>query len=136
MVTLGVADIEAAKAFYGRLGWIAARSQDNVAFYQMNGSLLCLFDRKELAKDQGREDAVLGAGAVTLAQNFSTEAEVDAAFALAIDAGGTVLKRPVQVFWGGYSGYWSDSDGHVWEVAMNPFWPLAEDGSLTLAGVD
>ena len=136
MVTLGVADIEAAKAFYRRLGWIPAMSQNNIAFYQMNGSLLGLFDRKELAKDQGREGATLGTGAVTLAQNFPTEAEVDAAFALAIDAGATVLKRPVKVFWGGYSGYWSDPDGHVWEVAMNPFWPLAADGSVTLTGVD
>ncbi len=136
LVTLGVADIVSAKAFYGRLGWIPVMAQDDVAFYQMNGSLLGLFDQQELAKDQGREGTKLGTGAITLAQNFSTEAEVDAAFAAALKAGGTALKRPVKVFWGGYSGYWSDPDGHVWEVAMNPFWPLAEDGSVTLPGAD
>ena len=81
-------------------------------------------------------DASLGTGAMTLAQNFTTEAEVDAAFATAIEAGGTALKAPEKVFWGGYSGYWADPDGHVWEVAMNPFWPLAADGSLTLPHAD
>ncbi len=136
LITLGVADIEVAKAFYARLGWVPAMAQDDVAFYQMNSALLGLFDRAALAKDQGREGAILGTGAVTLAQNFATEAEVDAAFAAAIAAGGTALKRPIKVFWGGYSGYWSDPDGHVWEVAMNPFWPLAEDGSVTLADAD
>ena len=69
---------------------------------------------------------------MTLAQNFPTEAEVDAAFELALGAGATPLKAPRKVFWGGYSGYYADPDGHVWEVAMNPFWPLAGDGSLTL----
>jgi hypothetical protein len=73
---------------------------------------------------------------MTLAQNFGTEAEVDAAFAAALAAGGTALKVPEKVFWGGYSGYWADPDGHVWEVAMNPFWPLNEDGSLTLPEID
>jgi uncharacterized glyoxalase superfamily protein PhnB len=67
-----------------------------------------------------------------LAQNFATEAEVDTAFATAVAAGATVLKPPEKVFWGGYSGYWADPDGHVWEVATNPFWPLNADGSLTL----
>jgi uncharacterized protein len=78
----------------------------------------------------------LGAGAVTLAQNFRTEEEVDAAFAAAVAAGGNPLKSPLKVFCCGYSGYWSDPDAHVWEVAMNPFWPLADDGSLMLADAD
>ena len=69
---------------------------------------------------------------MTLAQNFATEAEVDAAFATAMAAGATALKTPEKVFWGGYSGYWADPDGHVWEMAMNPFWPLNADGTLTL----
>ncbi len=73
----------------------------------------------------------LGKGATTLARNLETEAEVDAAFALALEAGATVVKRPEKVFWGGYSGYFADPDGHVWELAMNPFWPLNEDGTLT-----
>lgn len=133
LTTLGVADLAASRAFYARLGWQEhGESRPTVAFFQMYGAVLGLFPLDELAKDQGRPDAVLGKGAVTLAQNFATEAEVDDAFAAALAAGGTALKAPEKVFWGGYSGYWSDLDGHVWEVAMNPFWPLQDDGSLTL----
>ncbi len=132
LITLGVRDIGASMAFYARLGWHPAQAQGNVAFYQMNGALLGLFDRAELARDQGRAEADLGTGAVTLAQNFRTGAEVDAAFAVAVAAGGTALKTPAKVFWGGYSGYWADPDGHVWELAMNPFWPLSDDGTVTL----
>ena len=136
LITLGVADLSAAKAFYARLGWHEHSGTDGVSFSQMHGCLLGLFRRAELAADQGRQGANLGTGAMTLAQNFGTEAEVDAAFAAALAAGGTALKVPEKVFWGGYSGYWADPDGHVWEVAMNPFWPLNEDGSLTLPEID
>lgn len=133
LITLGVADPGRSRAFYRALGWQeSSQSQDSVAFYQMNGCVLALFGRDDLAADQGRPGAALGTGAVTLAQNFGTEAEVDAAYAAALAAGATGLKPPEKVFWGGYSGYWADPDGHVWEMAMNPFWPLAEDGSLTL----
>lgn len=133
LITLGVADLAAARAFYARLGWAEhGQSQPGVAFFQLHGAVLALFGLADLAADQGRPGAVLGTGAVTLAQNFASEAEVDAAYAAALAAGGTALKAPDKVFWGGYSGYWADPDGHVWEVAMNPFWPLAEDGSLTL----
>lgn len=133
LITLGVADLTASRAFYARLGWQEhGESRDTVVFFQMHGAVLGLFPLAELAKDQGREGAALGVGATTLAQNFATEAEVDAAFAAALAAGGSALKAPEKVFWGGYSGYWADLDGHVWEVAMNPFWPLNTDGSLTL----
>ncbi len=136
LITLGVADLAAARAFYGRLGWVEHSGTEGVSFYQMHGQLLGLFGREELAADQGRPGAALGTGAVTLAQNFATEAEVDAAYAAALTVGATGLKPPEKVFWGGYSGYWADLDGHVWEVAMNPFWPLNADGSLTLPEVD
>lgn len=133
LVTLGVRDLPAARAFYARLGWEEhAESQPGVAFFQLHGQALALFGLTDLAKDQGRPEAPLGTGAITLAQNFATEAEVDAAYAAALAAGGTALKAPEKVFWGGYSGYWADPDGHVWEVAMNPFWPLGPDGTLTL----
>ncbi|MEY4984325.1 MAG: hypothetical protein RIR62_2591 [Pseudomonadota bacterium] len=132
LITLGVADLAAARAFYARLGWREHGAQDGVAFFQLHGQALALFGRADLAADQGRAGAPLGTGAVTLAQNFTTEAEVDAAFAAALAAGATALKTPEKVFWGGYSGYWADPDGHVWEVAMNPFWLLSPDGSLTL----
>ncbi len=132
LVTLGVADLERARAFYAALGWEAAQAPEGVVFIQLAGQVLALFGIDDLAADMGRERAGLGTGAMTLARNFATEAEVDAGFALAIEAGGTVIKRPEKVVWGGYSGYFADPDGHVWELAMNPFWPLAEDGTLTL----
>lgn len=133
LITLGVRDLPAARAFYARLGWQEhGESQPGIAFFQLHGQALALFGRDDLAKDQGRPDAPLGTGAITLAQNFASEVEVDTAFAAALAAGATALKAPEKVFWGGYSGYWADPDGHVWEVAMNPFWPLSADGSLTL----
>jgi uncharacterized protein len=133
LITLGVADLAASRAFYARLGWQEhGESQAGVAFYQMLGCVLGLFGRADLAADQGRAGEMLGTGAMTLAQNFSSEAEVDAAYGAALAAGGTGLKAPEKVFWGGYSGYWADPDGHVWEVAMNPFWPLQSDGALVL----
>jgi uncharacterized glyoxalase superfamily protein PhnB len=135
LITLGCADLARSRGFYAALGWREAPGgAEGVSFYQMHGAALALFGRDDLAADQGRPGAALGTGAITLAQNFATTAEVDAAFDAAIAAGATALKRPEAVFWGGYSGYWADPDGHVWEVAHNPFWPLAEDGSLTLPG--
>ncbi len=132
LITLGVADLTRAKAFYAALGWTPAADEGEVVFYQMNGMVLGFFGLEPLAKDQGRPDAKLGTGAMTLAQNFTTDAEVDAAYALALNAGATPLKAPEKVFWGGYSGYYADPDGHVWEVAQNPFWDISPDGSLTL----
>ncbi|MGJ8582709.1 MAG: VOC family protein [Marinosulfonomonas sp.] len=132
LITLGVSDLERSRKFYQTLGWVPAEEQEGVSFYQINGLVLGLFGLGPLAKDQGRPDAKLGTGAITLAQNFSTEDEVDAAYQAALAAGATALKAPEKVFWGGYSGYYADPDGHVWEVAMNPFWPLNDDGSLTL----
>lgn len=135
LVTLGVADMGRSRAFYAALGWqMHPDSTPAMTVYQANGLALGLFDRAALARDQGRPGTALGTGAVTLAQNFATEAEVDAAYARAREAGATGLKAPEKVFWGGYSGYFADPDGHVWELAMNPFWPLADDGSLTLPG--
>ena len=133
LITLGVDDLERSKAFYAALGWQVTREMvGEVVFYQINGMALGLFGRAALADDQGRPGATLGTGAVTLAQNFTTEAEVDEAYAAALSAGATPLKAPEKVFWGGYSGYFADPDGHVWELAHNPFWPLNDDGSLTL----
>ncbi|MGG7645228.1 VOC family protein [Rhodovulum sp. YNF3179] len=133
VITLGCSDLARSRAFYKALGWREApASQEAVAFFRLPGQVLTLFGRAALAADQGRPDAALGTGAVTLAQNFATEAAVDAAFAAALAAGATALKPPETVFWGGYSGYWADPDGHVWEMAMNPFWPLDDAGAVTL----
>jgi uncharacterized protein len=137
LITLGVGDLDRARDFYAGWGWQAhPASQPGVIFYQMNGTVLGLFGRGDLAADQGRSGAALGTGAVTLAQNCADEAETDAVFDAALRAGAACLKRPEKVFWGGYSGYFADPDGHVWEIACNPFWPLAVDGSLTLPDPD
>ncbi|MDO7557091.1 MAG: VOC family protein [Loktanella sp.] len=133
LITLGVSDLQRSKNFYDAMGWRpTSEVEGQVVFYQINGLLFGLFGLEPLAKDQGRPDAKLGTGASTLAQNFTTEAEVDEAYALALKCGATALKAPEKVFWGGYSGYYADPDGHVWELAMNPFWQLNPDGSLTL----
>lgn len=134
LITLGVDDLAVARDFYARLGWQEHGQQPGVAFYQMHGVVLGLFGRVDLAADQGRPGADLGTGAITLAQNFASEAAVDAAYAAALAAGGTGLKAPEKVFWGGYSGYWADPDGHVWEMALNPSWSLLPDGRLMLPG--
>ena len=132
LVTLGVADLDRSRAFYAALGWEAAQANEGVVFIQLAGQVLALFGIAELADDMKRPRSELGTGAITLARNFASEAEVDAAFELALSAGATPLKPPEKVFWGGYSGYFADPDGHVWEVALNPFWPLSPDGTLTL----
>lgn len=133
LITLGVADLDRARRFYAELGWEEVPCEaEEVAFYRMDGWALALFGREALAEDQGRPGAALGTGAVTLAQNFVDAAAVDLAFDRALAAGATALKRPEKVFWGGYSGYYADPDGHVWEVAWNPFWPLDENGRLTI----
>ncbi|WP_417329650.1 VOC family protein [Halomonas cupida] len=133
LITLGVTDLQRAMEFYRNWGWQPhPESQPGIAFFQMHGAALALFGKAELAADQGRPAVELGTGAVSLAQNCADEAEVDAVFAAAMAAGANCLKPPEKVFWGGYSGYLADPDGHVWEIAANPFWPLADDGSLTL----
>jgi len=134
LITLGVDDLTRSEKFYGDLGWTPTKRDEAVVFYQINGLVLGLFGRKALAEDQGRPGAKLGTGAMTLAQNFLTDEEVDAAYRLALSVGATPLKAPQKVFWGGYSGYYADPDGHVWEVAMNPFSPPNEDGSFTMSG--
>lgn len=132
LITLGVEDLERSKSFYADLGWTVASEQPGVIFYQMNGQALGLFGVDALADDQGRPGVALGTGAMTLAQNFVSREDVDAAWNTALAAGAEVLKPPQEVFWGGYSGYYADPDGHVWEIAHNPFWELDETGSLIL----
>ncbi|MEO9822926.1 MAG: VOC family protein [Paracoccaceae bacterium] len=136
LITLGVADLDRARAFYAALGWDPVPGPPEVVFYQLDGQVIGLFGLKPLAQDQGRPDTSLGFGAMTLAQNFADRDAVDAAFAKAIAAGATALKAPKEVFWGGYSGYYSDPDGHVWEVAHNPFWQISETGRITIPTQD
>ena len=130
LITLGVADLARSKAYYAALGWEPDDTNEGVAFYDMGGFRFGLFGLGPLAADQGRPEATLGTGAMTLAQNFDSRAAVDAAYALAVGAGAAALKPPEAAVWGGYSGYYADPDGHVWEVAHNPFWPLDSEGRL------
>ena len=130
LITLGVADLDRALAFYTALGWQPGERAEGIAFFDLGGLKFALFGLADLAADQGRKATDLGTGAMTLAQNFPDRAAVDDAFARALDAGATALKAPVATDWGGYSGYFADPDGHIWELAHNPFWPLDADGRL------
>lgn len=134
MISLGVRDLKVARAFYEKLGWIASPdSKDSIVFFQMGGMVLGLYGRADLAEDAGVEDSEPGFSGVAIAWNGRSESEVDAALAQAVAAGGKLIKPAQKVFWGGYSGYFADPDGHLWEVAHNPFLAIAEDGSVRLA---
>jgi uncharacterized protein len=133
LVTLGVADVDRSRRFYEALGWKASSaSQPSVTFFQANGLVLALFGRADLAKDAGVEDRPTGFAAMSLAYNCHSKDEADEVFARAVAAGAKVLKPLQDVFWGGYSGYVADPDGHLWEIAWNPSFPLDEQGHLFL----
>lgn len=127
LVTLGVADLPAATAFYRRLGWRPTGPTDDVAFFQAGGLVVALWGRAELAADTVVEDAG-GWGGITLAHNVRSPEEVDALLAEVEAAGGTVRRGGAATEWGGYSGVFSDPDGHCWEVAHNPFWTVTDAG--------
>lgn len=137
LITLGTRDLPRAKAFYERLGWQGQEVQETV-FFQAGGSAVVLWGRGELAADAGLLDAEAddpdqpGFGGLALAQNVRSRAEVDEVLAAAAAAGGRVSQPARETFYGGYSGYFSDPDGHVWEIAYNPGFTLNADGSLTL----
>ncbi len=133
LITLGVADLDHATAYYGALGWQKAdESRPGIAFCQLPGQLLGLFPLDDLAKDEGRAGAELDFGAMALAQNLESPEAVDRLCTAALAAGAAGLKAPERVFWGGCSSYGADPDGHVWEFAHNPFFALSRDGTLTL----
>lgn len=129
MITLGVRDIEASIKFYEQgLGFPRRDSPPEVAFFTLNGTWLGLFGRESLAEDAGVSPEGSGFGSFALAHNVHSEAEVDQVVDLAVQAGGTLVKKPQKVFWGGYNGYFADPDGHLWEVAYNPsFWVGPKD---------
>lgn len=133
LVTLGVADLARARAFYELLGWRASdRSGEDVAFFQVGGMVLGLWGRAQLAEDSGVETDTGGFGGVALAHNVRSPQEVDALLAEAEAAGATIVRAGAETFWGGYSGLFTDLDGHPWEIAHNPFWTIAPDGSIEL----
>lgn len=132
LVTLGVDDLTRARAFYeDGLGWHAADAPEGVVFYQLPGMAFALWSRSELAAD-ARAPVDGTFSGIALACNQRTEDEVDRVLAQAERAGARILKPAERAEWGGYSGYFADPDGHVWEVAFNPGWPLADDGTITV----
>ena len=133
VVTLGVRDLSRSRTFYEGLGWTTgAGPDDDVVFFQVGGMVVALWDRERLAADSGVEDGG-GWGGVTLAHNVASPAAVDAVLAEAERAGAEIVRAGDATFWGGYSGAFTDPDGHPWEVAHNPHWTLAADGAVRLA---
>ncbi|HXD53304.1 MAG TPA: VOC family protein [Solirubrobacteraceae bacterium] len=132
LVTLGVEDLGRARGFYEALGWkTGAAPADDVVFFQAGGMIVGLWGRGQLTEDSGVEDPG-GYGGVTLAYNARDRPEVDAVLEQARSAGARIPREPAETFWGGYSAVFVDPDGHPWEVAHNPHWTIADDGSVRL----
>jgi len=132
VITLGVADLARARAFYEALGWRSnTPAEMGVVFFQSGDMVLSLWDRASLAEDSGVPLGE-GYGGVTLALNVGSPAEVDGVIAEAAAARASISRAPGQTFWGGYSGVFVDPDGHPWEVAHNPHWTLDADGGVQL----
>jgi uncharacterized protein len=133
IVTLGVADLGRSREFYERMGWRRAMAKaEGIVFFQAGGMALALYPRQELAKDATVAADGEGFRGVSFAYNARTREEVDAVLAEAKSAGAKVLKPAQDAFWGGYSGYFADPDGFMWEVAWNPFFPIAADGAIRI----
>ena len=136
MITLGVADLERAVAFYENVvGWKAAPSPPGIAFFDLGGLVFSLYPHDDMAKDMNAADGDSGDLAYqgfALAHNARSKEEVDSIFSRLKDTGATIVKEPEDVFWGGYSGYFSDPDGHSWEVAYNPHWVIRKDGRVSM----
>jgi catechol 2,3-dioxygenase-like lactoylglutathione lyase family enzyme len=132
LVTLGVTDIGRARAFYEALGWTGESPDGEVVFFQAGGMIVALWGRDKLAEDSAMSDGG-GWGGVTLAYNARSPEEVDRVIAEAESAGATIGREGAPTFWGGYSAIFIDPDGHPWEVAHNPGWTIAIDGSVHLS---
>ena len=124
MITLGVRDLKASIAFYEHgLGFPRMESPPEVAFFTLDGTWLSLYGRQALAEDATVSPQGSGFEAFAMAHNVHSEEEVDNVMKQALEAGASLVKKPQKVFWGGYSGYFKDPDGHLWEIAHNPhFW--------------
>jgi catechol 2,3-dioxygenase-like lactoylglutathione lyase family enzyme len=135
LVTLGVEALDRAARFYeAGLGWRRTGNTEGVVFFQLPGAVLALWSRAALAADAGLPPSGSGFSGVALAYNARSRDEVEAVLQEAKAAGGSLLKPALETFWGGYSGYFADPDGHIWEVAHNPGWRLDEEGRVTIPG--
>ena len=134
LITLGVPDMDKAAAFYTALGWQRADSPDGVIAFDLISQTLGLYPLAKLAEDIGLPVADLGTGAMTLSHNTRTPQEVDALMARAAEAGAEILRPASEVFWGGYIGYCRAPDGHIWELAHNPFSTLSAEGAFRWNG--
>lgn len=134
IITLGVKNLKKQKSFYQKLGWKPSNaSQGDIVFFQLSGGLvLALYPRKLLAKDAHVSAVGRGFQGFTLAQNVRTKKEVSKVLSEAKKAGGKILKPAQDVFWGGHSGYFSDPEGNLWEVAWNPFFKMTKQGLLSI----
>ncbi|MET0169326.1 MAG: VOC family protein [Aliihoeflea sp.] len=133
IVTLGVDDLDRAIAFYEDMGLTAGmKVPGDVAFFQMGGTLLALWPRAKLAADAGVEDSRPGFSGVALAYNTRSDAEVTEVLEAAEKAGGRIVKPAQRAFWGGWYGYFADPEGHLWEVAHNPDFPIDAEGRISL----
>ena len=133
LVTLGVADLRRARRFYeDGLGWTPGFASDDVVFYETGGPIIALWSRSALATDAQIEDDDSMFSGIALAHNVRSRADVEAVLAEAAAAGAAILKSAEDTPWGGYSGYFADLDGHLWEVAWNPAWRIGENGSVKL----
>jgi predicted lactoylglutathione lyase len=132
LITLGVSDYGRAKAFYEALGWTVALDLEETAFFQANSVVLVLWARDKLAEDSGIDDDGASWGGITLAHNVASRDEVDEIVEQARANGATVTRQPAETFYGGYAGVFRDLDGHAWEIAHNPGFGLADDGSVIL----
>lgn len=134
LVTLGVRDFERSVNFYKNgLGWkTSSASMDDVAFFPLGGIVLSLYPREKLAEDILVDPGGSGFSGITLAYNAKSEEEVDEVLHTVEGIGGKIVKPGQKVFWGGYSGYFADLDGHLWEVAWNPFWSFDEHDNVVL----
>jgi catechol 2,3-dioxygenase-like lactoylglutathione lyase family enzyme len=133
LITLGVSDLERAARFYTALGMKRGmKKAEGVAFFDAGGAVLALWGRSDLAKDAGMPDTKPGFSGVALAFNVADEAAADQVLLAAKAAGGKIVKPAERAFWGGYTGYFSDPDGHLWEVAHNPGFPLDARGQVEL----
>jgi hypothetical protein len=132
LITLGVSDYARAKSFYAALGWSPALEIEETAFFQANGVVLVLWAREKLAADSGIADDGASWSGITLAHNVGSRQEVDDVIEQARSAGATIAREPSETFYGGYAGVFRDLDGHAWEVAHNPGFGLAPDGSVLM----